>query len=240
MIILYITKVTNMKKEILIEATEIKKYYQLGEIEVKALDGINIEVMRGEFLAIVGPSGSGKSTLINMLGGVDKPDTGQIMIENIDIAKYNIDQLTEFRRSNVGFVFQFYSLIPTLTAYENVEMAAELINLRGNDLITQSNKALDYVGLEKRKNSYPSQLSGGERQRVAIARALAKEPKLILVDEPTGQLDEVTADQVVKLIRDTSKQIGATVLMVTHDNNQLKYADRVIEMKSGKIIGERK
>ncbi|MEL0163749.1 MAG: ATP-binding cassette domain-containing protein, partial [Candidatus Heimdallarchaeota archaeon] len=157
-----------------------------------------------------------------------------------DIAKYNIDQLTEFRRANVGFVFQFYSLIPTLTAYENVEMAAELINLRGNDLISQSNKALDYVGLGKRKNSYPSQLSGGERQRVAIARALAKEPKLILVDEPTGQLDEVTADQVVKLIRDTSKQIGATVLMVTHDNNQLKYADRVIEMKSGKIIGERK
>ncbi|MGB1811841.1 MAG: ABC transporter ATP-binding protein [Candidatus Kariarchaeum pelagius] len=229
-----------MKNEILIEAAEIKKYYQLGEIEVKALDGINIEVISGEFLAIVGPSGSGKSTLINMLGGVDKPDTGQIIIENVDIAKYNIDQLTEFRRANVGFVFQFYSLIPTLTAYENVEMAAELINLRGNDLITQSNKALDYVGLGKRKNSYPSQLSGGERQRVAIARALAKEPKLILVDEPTGQLDEVTADQVVKLIRDTSKQIGATVLMVTHDNNQLKYADRVIEMKSGKIIGERK
>ena len=229
-----------MKNEILIEAAEIKKYYQLGEIEVKALDGINIEVIRGEFLAIVGPSGSGKSTLINMLGGVDKPDTGQIIIENVDIAKYNIDQLTEFRRANVGFVFQFYSLIPTLTAYENVEMAAELINLRGNDLISQSDKALDYVGLRKRKNSYPSQLSGGERQRVAIARALAKEPKLILVDEPTGQLDEVTADQVVKLIRDTSKQIGATVLMVTHDNNQLKYADRVIEMKSGKIIGERK
>ena len=229
-----------MKNEILIEAAEIKKYYQLGEIEVKALDGINIEVISGEFLAIVGPSGSGKSTLINMLGGVDKPDTGQIIIENIDIAQYNIDQLTEFRRANVGFVFQFYSLIPTLTAYENVEMAAELINLKGNDLITQSKKALDYVGLGKRKNSYPSQLSGGERQRVAIARALAKEPKLILVDEPTGQLDEITADQVVKLIRDTSKQIGATVLMVTHDNNQLKYADRVIEMKSGKIIGERK
>ena len=157
-----------MKNEILIEAAEIKKYYKLGEIEVKALDGINIEVIKGEFLAIVGPSGSGKSTLINMLGGVDKPDTGQIIIENVDIAKYNIDQLTEFRRANVGFVFQFYSLIPTLTAYENVEMAAELINLRGDDLITQSNKALDYVGLGKRKNSYPSQLSGGERQRVAI------------------------------------------------------------------------
>jgi len=223
---------------ILIRADGLRKHYNLGETVVKALDGVNIEVKQGEFLAIVGPSGSGKSTLVNMLGGVDKPDTGIITIENLDLTKLSAGQLTDFRRKYVGFVFQFYSLIPTLTALENIEMAAELVDLKGEELHRRAMDALIAVGLKGRESSYPSQLSGGERQRVAIARALAKQPKIVLVDEPTGQLDDKTAEEVVKLLRDTAKQYGSTVLMVTHDRVQLKYADRIIEMRSGQIKEE--
>lgn len=223
------------KPDILIEATGLKKYYELGETVVKALDGVDLTVRRGEFLAIVGPSGSGKSTLVNMLGGVDSPDEGEVNIDGLRLDKLSTGELTDFRREFVGFVFQFYSLIPTLTALENIEMAAELVDLKGTELRERAMEALYAVGLEGRDRSYPSQLSGGERQRVAIARALAKQPKLVLVDEPTGQLDDKTADEIVKLLRDTSKKFGSTVLMVTHDRVQLKYADRTIDMRSGKI-----
>ncbi|MHA2504289.1 MAG: ABC transporter ATP-binding protein [Candidatus Kariarchaeaceae archaeon] len=228
---------TQTVSQTLIRATNLKKYYNLGETTVKALDGVDLTVDEGEFVAIVGPSGSGKSTLVNMLGGVDTPDEGSITIlPDVELSSLKPGDLTDFRRKYVGFVFQFYSLIPTLTALENVEMAAELVNLKGKELHQRAEEALESVGLKDRNGSYPSQLSGGERQRVAIARALAKRPRLILVDEPTGQLDDKTADEIVKLIRDVSKSYGSTVLMVTHDRAQLKYADRVIDMRSGKIL----
>jgi putative ABC transport system ATP-binding protein len=226
------------QKTMHIIARDLKKHYELGETTVKALDGINLNIKKGDFVVIVGPSGSGKSTLVNMLGGVDKPDSGMVQVNGKRLDNLSIAQLTDFRRKNVGFVFQFYSLIPTLTAQENVEMAAELINLKGKELDQRAKEVLKAVGLEGREKSYPAQLSGGERQRVALARALAKRPDLILVDEPTGQLDEQTAEEMVKLIRDTSKQYGSTVLMVTHDAAQLKFADKVIQMRSGKIRQE--
>jgi putative ABC transport system ATP-binding protein len=185
---------------------------------------------------IVGPSGSGKSTLINMLGGVDKPDQGTVLVGKQQLDQMSDRQLTLFRRNFVGFVFQFYSLIPTLTAQENVEMAAELVNMKGKALRKRSAEVIDAVGLKGRERSYPSQLSGGERQRVALARALAKRPELILVDEPTGQLDTQTGREMVKLIHDTGKQFNSTIIMVTHDHSLLEFGDRVITMESGKII----
>jgi putative ABC transport system ATP-binding protein len=219
-----------------IVAKDLVKHYELGSTIVKALDGITLSIKRGEMIIIVGPSGSGKSTLINMLGGVDKPDHGTVLVGKQHLDQMTDRQLTLFRRNCVGFVFQFYSLIPTLTAQENVEMAAELVNIKGRALRERSEEVIDAVGLKGRERSYPSQLSGGERQRVALARALAKRPELILVDEPTGQLDTSTGREMVRLVRDTGKQFNSTIIMVTHDHSLLEYGDRVITMESGKII----
>jgi putative ABC transport system ATP-binding protein len=217
-------------------AEGLVKHYELGSTIVKALDQITLSINRGEMVIIVGPSGSGKSTLINMLGGVDKPDQGTVLVGKQQLDQMSDRQLTLFRRNFVGFVFQFYSLIPTLTAQENVEMAAELVNMKGKALRKRSAEVIDAVGLKGRERSYPSQLSGGERQRVALARALAKRPELILVDEPTGQLDTQTGREMVKLIHDTGKQFNSTIIMVTHDHSLLEFGDRVITMESGKII----
>jgi len=219
-----------------IQAYDLSKHYTLGQINVKALDNVNLQINEGEMVIILGPSGSGKSTLINMIGGIDSPDHGKIIINGNELQTLTSKELTIFRRKYVGFVFQFYSLIPTLTALENVVLAAELVELKGKELRKRGMDVLNAVGLRGRENSYPSQLSGGERQRVALARALAKHPQIILVDEPTGQLDEETGIQMIELIKETAKLFNSTVLMVTHDKSLIKYADQVIEMKSGRIL----
>ncbi|OLS23375.1 MAG: putative ABC transporter ATP-binding protein [Candidatus Heimdallarchaeota archaeon LC_2] len=221
--------------EIHIKARKLVKHYKLGETTVKALDGVDLDIKRGEMVIIVGPSGSGKSTLLNMLGGVDRPDSGDVQINGTSLSSLNDKELTTFRRKFVGFVFQFYSLIPTLTAQENIEIAAELVDIKGADLRKRAQLILSEVGLIGRNTSYPSHLSGGERQRIALGRALAKRPELIIVDEPTGQLDKNTGIEMVKLIRDTSKNNNSTVIMVTHDESLINFADKVIKMDSGKI-----
>lgn len=222
---------------------ELHKAYSLGDTVVRALNGVSLSLRRGEFLIVMGPSGSGKSTLVNMIGGIDKSDSGSVLV-NLDkdraihLNELSPKELTKFRRQNVGFVFQFYSLIPTLTAGENVELAAELISLSNSEIKERTREVLEAVGLGDRIDSFPSQLSGGERQRVALARALVKRPKLLIVDEPTGQLDEKTGNEMVQLIRSTSEQFGSTVVMVTHDVSLKKYGDRIIHLSSGQIIKE--
>lgn len=197
---------------------------------IAANDGISFEIEQGEFAVIVGPSGAGKSTVLNILGGMDSADEGQILVDGTDIAKFNTKQLTQYRRDDVGFVFQFYNLVPNLTATENVELAAEI-----------SSKALDAqqvlkdVGLGDRLDNFPAQLSGGEQQRVAIARALAKQPKLLLCDEPTGALDYETGKQVLKLLQDTCKNTGTTVIVITHNKAIAPMADRMIEINNAKV-----
>lgn len=221
-----------------IRATGLIKHYKLGETTVKALDGVDLEINRGEMVIIVGPSGSGKSTLLNMLGGVDRPDGGEIYVNGSSLNELNDHELTTFRRKYVGFVFQFYSLVPTLTAQENIEIAAELVNIKGKKLEKRAQGVMEDVGLKGRERSYPSHLSGGERQRIALGRALAKRPELIIVDEPTGQLDQKTGKEMVQLIRDTSKKYNSTVVMVTHDISLVDYADKFIQMDSGKIVSD--
>lgn len=206
------------------------KRYKMGETMIAANDGISLEIEQGEFAVIVGPSGAGKSTVLNILGGMDSADEGQILVDGTDIAKFNTKQLTQYRRDDVGFVFQFYNLVPNLTATENVELAAEI-----------SSKALDAqqvlkdVGLGDRLDNFPAQLSGGEQQRVAIARALAKQPKLLLCDEPTGALDYETGKQVLKLLQDTCKNTGTTVIVITHNKAIAPMADRMIEINNAKV-----
>lgn len=206
------------------------KRYKMGETIIAANDGISFEIEQGEFAVIVGPSGAGKSTVLNILGGMDSADEGQILVDGTDIAKFNTKQLTQYRRDDVGFVFQFYNLVPNLTATENVELAAEI-----------SSKALDAqqvlkdVGLGDRLDNFPAQLSGGEQQRVAIARALAKQPKLLLCDEPTGALDYETGKQVLKLLQDTCKNTGTTVIVITHNKAIAPMADRMIEINNAKV-----
>ena len=224
-----------MSNSPIIEARHLKKHYKTGEKIIKALDDVTLSIEKGEFVMVIGPSGSGKSTLVNMLGGVDVPDDGEVIFRGEPLGKTS-RELTQFRRRYVSFVFQFYSLIPTLTAKENIELAAELVIKSRKELTKIAEEALEAVGLGDRKNSYPSQLSGGERQRVALARALSKKPELLIIDEPTGQLDEETGQRIVELIRDTSKAQGTTVLMVTHDLELEKFSDRVLKMRSGKIL----
>lgn len=213
-----------------ISLQNVSKYYQMGETKIKANDGISFDIEKGEFVVILGPSGAGKSTVLNILGGMDQASEGVIMVDGIDIAKYSPKQLTNFRRLDVGFVFQFYNLVPNLTARENVELAAQI-----------SNRALDAtevmaaVGLTERMSNFPAQLSGGEQQRVAIARAIAKQPKLLLCDEPTGALDYETGKQVLKLLQDTCRDTGTTVVVITHNQAIAPMANRVIEINNAKV-----
>lgn len=224
-----------MANEPHIVVRNLSKHYRLGETTVKALDEVSLTIAKSEFIIIMGPSGSGKSTLVNMIGGVDTPSSGDVVVSNYNLANYSQAKLTKYRRKSLGFVFQFYSLVPTLTAQENVELAAELVGVKGKELRKRSMEVLGTVGLKGREKSYPSMLSGGERQRVALARAIAKYPELIIVDEPTGQLDEETGRNMVELIRDVSKKYRSTVIMVTHDQSLIDLADRVFTMSSGKI-----
>lgn len=212
-----------------VEFRDVSKIYQMGEVSVAAVDGMNFDIEAGELVVIVGPSGAGKTTLLNLLGGMDQPTAGVIKLDGQVISRYNEKQLTYYRRYDIGFVFQFYNLVANLTAKENVELAVQICKnpLKPVDVLTQ-------VGLGSRLNNFPGQLSGGEQQRVAIARALAKNPKLLLCDEPTGALDYQTGKAVLKLLQDTCRQTGKTVVIVTHNTAFEAIADRVISVREGK------
>ena len=209
---------------------DVRKEYKMGEVIIKAVDGVNFEIEKGEFAIIVGPSGAGKTTVLNMLGGMDSCTSGLILVDGARVSDYNAKQLTGYRRHDIGFVFQFYNLVQNLTALENVELAAQICKepLDAKDV-------LEHVGLGHRLNNFPAQLSGGEQQRVAIARALAKNPKLLLCDEPTGALDYVTGKAILKLLQDTCRQQGMTVVVITHNTALTPMADRVIHIKNGKV-----
>jgi len=219
-----------MDKPILLELKAVSKTYDMGEVKVEALRSSDINVYRGELLAILGPSGSGKSTLLNLLGGMDRASEGSIIFDAHDLAMANDQQLTDYRRREVGFVFQFYNLIPDLTARENVELAAELV-----DKPLSTDEVLREVGLYERRHHFPSQLSGGEQQRVSIARALVKNPRLVLCDEPTGALDFETGKMVLSLLDRINREWGTTVIIVTHNSPLAALADRVIRMRSGQV-----
>ncbi|MBF7103735.1 ABC transporter ATP-binding protein [Pediococcus pentosaceus] len=213
-----------------IEVKNESKVYQMGETKIFANRDVNFEVEEGKATVILGPSGAGKSTVLNMLGGMDSPTSGQIMIDNMDIATFNDRQLTNYRRHDVGFVFQFYNLIPNLSTLENVELATSLVK-DGQ----APEEVLKAVGLQERMDNFPSQLSGGEQQRLAIARALAKNPKLLLCDEPTGALDYQTGKQVLQLLSDASRKFHKTVIIITHNSEIAQMADRVIQINDARV-----
>lgn len=209
---------------------DVTKTYQMGEITIKAADGISFDVEKGEFVIVVGPSGAGKTTVLNILGGMDTATSGKVLVDGAEISKYRGKKLIQYRREDIGFVFQFYNLVPNLTATENVELALQI----SKDPL-DAEEVLKDVGLGHRLNNFPAQLSGGEQQRVSIARALAKNPKILLCDEPTGALDYQTGKSILKLLQDTCHKKGKTVVVITHNLAIAPMADRVIEMKNGKI-----
>ena len=213
-----------------VEFRDVCKYYQMGENRIAATNHINFAIEKGEFCIIVGPSGAGKTTVLNMLGGMDTCDEGKIFLDGQEISAYNARQLTQYRRYDVGFVFQFYNLVQNLTALENVELANEI----SKDPLP-ADKTLELVGLGHRINNFPAQMSGGEQQRVSIARALAKNPKILLCDEPTGALDYNTGKQVLKLLQDTCRKTGRTVIVITHNSALTAMADRVIHIRNGQV-----
>jgi putative ABC transport system ATP-binding protein len=214
-----------------IQLKKVTKIYKMGSIGITALQDISLDVCQGEFIVLLGPSGSGKTTLLNLIGGLDSVTSGEIIINGIDITKYNKGELTNYRRTQIGFIFQFFNLIPTLTAIENVEFASELA---GNQKVAK--ELLEDVGLRSRINHFPSELSGGENQRVAIARALATDPCLLLCDEPTGSLDYETGKRIFKLLRILNHNQNKTVVVVTHNAPVGDIADRVVRMRDGKIV----
>lgn len=216
-----------------IEIKNLCKVYGKGEVEVKALDNINLNIEQGEFVAIVGPSGSGKSTLLHLLGGVDKPTSGEVIIKGESIYKLKEKELSILRRRNLGFVFQFFNLIPVLTAEENIEMPVLLDN--GKIDKNYMNELLKLLGLEERRDHHPSELSGGQQQRVSIGRALANKPSIILADEPTGNLDSKNSKEVLELLKYCAKKYNQTLILITHDINIAKSADRVITIEDGQI-----
>ena len=213
-----------------VKLDKVSKIYKMGEVEIRAVDEISFEISKGEFVVVVGPSGAGKTTVLNILGGMDTATRGDVLVDGRNIAKYNSRQLTAYRRDDIGFVFQFYNLVPNLTALENVELAMQICK---NPL--DAGQVLDEVGLEDRKGNFPAQLSGGEQQRVSIARALAKNPKLLLCDEPTGALDYQTGKAILKLLQDMCREKGMTVIVITHNSALTPMADRVIHIKNGTV-----
>jgi putative ABC transport system ATP-binding protein len=213
-----------------VKLEDITKVYKMGEVEIRAVDGIDFSINKGEFVIIVGPSGAGKTTVLNILGGMDTSTSGKITVDGADITEYNAKQLTGYRRNDIGFVFQFYNLVPNLTALENVELALQICK----DPL-DAKEVLEEVGLGSRLDNFPAQLSGGEQQRVSIARALAKNPKLLLCDEPTGALDYNTGRAILKLLQDMCRQRGMTVIVITHNSVLAPMADRLIKIKNGKV-----
>lgn len=213
-----------------IELRDVVKTYKMGEVEIKAVDNISFPIEKGEFVVVVGPSGAGKTTVLNILGGMDKATSGEVMVDGTDITKFTEKELTKYRRDDVGFVFQFYNLVQNLTAYENVELATQICE---NPL--DAEQVLGEVGLGSRLDNFPSQLSGGEQQRVSIARALAKNPKLLLCDEPTGALDYITGKSILKLLQDTCREKGMTIIVITHNSALTPMADKIIKIKNGQV-----
>ena len=213
-----------------VEFKDVRKIYTMGEVQVAAVDGMSFEIEQGELVVVVGPSGSGKTTLLNMMGGMDSCTSGSITLDGARVDQFDEKQLTDYRRYDIGFVFQFYNLVQNLTALENVELAGQICRnpLPPADVLAQ-------VGLAHRMDNFPAQLSGGEQQRVAIARAIAKNPKLLLCDEPTGALDYKTGKAILKLLQDTCRETGRTVVLITHNSAFCAIADRVIHVKEGKV-----
>ena len=222
----------------ILEATDLKKYYGSGETQVRALDGVSISFRQGEFAAIVGTSGSGKSTLLHMLGGLDRPTSGKVIVDGKDIFKLKDDALCIFRRRKIGFVFQSYNLVPVLNVEENITLPIELDGNRIDRAFIR--EIIQVLGLEQKLHSLPGELSGGQQQRVAIARALATKPAIILADEPTGNLDTATSQDVLSLLKVTSDQFGQTIVMITHNEEIAQTADRIIRIEDGRIAGGRK
>jgi putative ABC transport system ATP-binding protein len=223
-----------------VKVVEAKKTYKLGENQVQALRGVNLELQKGEFVAFTGPSGSGKTTLLNLIGVLDKPSQGKIYVDGIDLTLLKEKDLVKLRRSTIGFIFQFYNLIPVLSAIENVELPMLIAGVTSKERETRAKELLKMVGLEDRMNHRPDELSGGEQQRVAIVRALANKPSIVLADEPTGDLDSKTGKEVMNALRDLSNHEGATVIVVTHDPTVASMASKIFEMRDGKIINEQR
>ncbi|MFA6941009.1 MAG: ABC transporter ATP-binding protein [Clostridiaceae bacterium] len=215
----------------LIEVNDVCKSYKTGDVSTKVLKNVNLSMEKGEIGVILGPSGSGKSTLLNIIGGIDRIDSGSVVIDGVNIVKLNDDQLTQYRRNSVGFIFQFYNLVPNLTVYENVEVAA---NISKNSMKTD--EVLSAVGMSEYKNRFPRELSGGQQQRVSIARAIVKNPKFLLCDELTGALDYNTSKEILKLITEINKSFNTTVLIITHNTAISKIANRIIRLRSGEVI----
>jgi len=224
--------------ESIIHVFDLTRVYQMGDVEVRALDGVNMKINEGEFVSVMGPSGSGKTTLLNMIGALDNASSGAVFVNRINVANMDDEQQTNLRLRNIGFIFQFYNLVPVLTAYENVELP---LVFAGEPEESRRKKAIEFlelVGLEKQMEHLPAELSGGEQQRVAIARSLANGPALVIADEPTGELDTKMGREIVKILQDLNKELNQTILMVTHDPAIGKLADRLLRMRDGKIVDE--
>jgi len=222
----------------IVEAVNLKKTYMLGKVPVEALRGVNLKIENGDFVAILGPSGSGKSTLLNLIGALDKPTEGKLLIEGVDVSTLNDNQLADLRR-RVGFVFQFFNLIPRFTARENVELSMSIVDVGKAERRKQAESLLEIVGLKERMNHKPTELSGGEQQRVAIARALANNPRFLLMDEPTGNIDSKAASDIMGLVNRLNEEKGVTIIMVTHDQRLASSAKRTVHMFDGLIINEK-
>ena len=220
----------------ILQVKDLKKYYGMGENQVKALDGVSLTVKQGEFLAIVGTSGSGKSTLLHMMGGLDTPTSGQVFVAGKDISALSRDELTIFRRRKIGFVFQSYNLLPLMNVYDNIVLPIKLDGVRPDEAYVE--QILLSLGLMEKRNAMPNQLSGGQQQRVALARALAAKPALILADEPTGNLDSKTSQDVLGLLKVTGEKFGQTIVMITHNNEIAQMASRIIRLEDGRICGQ--
>ncbi len=218
----------------ILQAADLKKYYGTDENQVKALDGVSIQVEKGEFVSIVGISGSGKSTLLHMLGGLDKPTSGQVVIDGKDISKLSEDELCVFRRRKIGFVFQSYNLVPVLNVYENIVLPIELDGNKVDESYVE--QIVNMLGLKEKLKSLPNQLSGGQQQRVAIARALAAKPAILLADEPTGNLDSKTSQDVLSLLKVTGEKLGQTIMMITHNEEIAQMADRILRIEDGRLV----
>lgn len=219
---------------VVLSVKNVKKYYSMGDMVVKAVDGVDLDIQEGEFVAIVGTSGSGKSTLLHMLGGLDTPSSGEVIIEGRDISKFTRDQLTIYRRRKIGFVFQNYNLLPLMNVYENIVLPIKLDGIVPDEAYIDS--ILKLLTLEEKKYAMPNQLSGGQQQRVALARALAVKPAIILADEPTGNLDSHTSQDVLGLMKISSQNLNQTIVMITHNEEIAQMADRIIRLEDGKIV----
>ena len=221
---------------IVVKTVDLEKEYRLGEVVVHALRGVSMELKKGEFVVVAGPSGSGKTTLLNLIGALDKPTRGKVYIDGKDLTAMNERELTRLRRNKIGFVFQFYNLIPVLTAFENIELPMIVAGVPKKKMQARTQELLEIIGLVERANHRPDELSGGEQQRVAIARALANQPSIVLADEPTGDLDTATGSEVMEVLREMSKREKVTAIVVTHDPVLAEMADRILEMRDGKIL----